>query len=97
MEDLEKNFDDEKSRLLKTLSAQQDKMASERQRQIEMAKIKRDERLLQKGNKLSTVSTIINNAKDNEKRREQGYLPLYTVVLLIFSINIHSFSGWTIP
>ncbi|KAL4226590.1 hypothetical protein ACF0H5_014574 [Mactra antiquata] len=74
LENLQKNFDDEKAHLMRTLSYQTDKLAQERQRQIELAKLKRDERKMKKGEKLNEIVMIINNAREDDKRLEQGIL-----------------------
>ncbi|XP_053377355.1 trichohyalin-like isoform X2 [Mercenaria mercenaria] len=72
LEDLQKNFDDEKAKLLKTLSHQKDKSSRERHRQIELAKLKRDERRMKKGEKLNEIVMIIHSSKEEERRREKG-------------------------
>ena len=72
LEDLQKNFDDEKAALLRTLARQTDKVAQERQRQIEIAKLKRDQRQLKKDEKLDVVAMMIQSAKQDDKRREEG-------------------------
>lgn len=58
--------------MLKTLSYQTDKMSQERQRQIELAKLKRDERRMKKGEKLNDIVMLIHNSKEEERRLEQG-------------------------
>ncbi|XP_060592636.1 LOW QUALITY PROTEIN: trichohyalin-like, partial [Ruditapes philippinarum] len=72
LEDLQRNFDDEKAQLLKTLSYQTDKASREKQRQIELAKLKRDERKMKKGEKLNEIVMIIHSSKEDERRREKG-------------------------
>ena len=72
LEDLQKNFDDEKAALMRTLARQTDKVAQERQRQIEIAKLKRDQRQLKKDEKLDVVAMMIQSAKQDDKKREEG-------------------------
>ena len=71
MEDLQKNFDDEKAQLLHNLSKQKDKNSKERQRQIELAKLKRDQRKMMKGEKISEVAMLLHEAQEQDKKREE--------------------------
>ncbi|XP_052249024.1 uncharacterized protein LOC127856876 isoform X2 [Dreissena polymorpha] len=71
LDDLQKNFDEEKRHLLLMLSNQKSKVDQERMRQIELAKLKRDELRLKRGDKLNDVIMIIQNLKESDKKREQ--------------------------
>ena len=71
MEDLQKNFDDEKAQLLHNLSKQKDNNSKERQRQIELAKLKRDQRKMMKGEKISEVAMLLHEAQEQDKKREE--------------------------
>lgn len=75
LEDLQKNFDDEKAQILRNLSKQKDKAAQERQRQIELAKLKRDQRKMEKGEKMSEVAMLIHESKEQDRKREQTLVP----------------------
>ena len=72
LEDLQKNFDEEKATLLRNLACQTDKVAQERQRQIEIAKLKHDQRQLKKDEKLDVVAMMIQSAKQDDQKREEG-------------------------
>lgn len=67
--------------LLRNLSKQKDKAMAERQRQIELAKLKRDQRRMQKGEKMSEVAMIIHESKEMDKKREQTYVHSPNMVL----------------
>jgi len=71
LEDLQKNFDDEKAQLLHNLSKQKDNNSKERQRQIELAKLKRDQRKMMKGEKISEVAMLLHEAQEQDKKREE--------------------------
>ncbi|WAR25161.1 hypothetical protein MAR_010865 [Mya arenaria] len=68
---LQSNFDAEKRQLLQSLSNQTNKVEQERQRQIALARLKRDERRARRGEKLNEVVMIIQQSKEGDKRREQ--------------------------
>ncbi|XP_052781835.1 trichohyalin-like [Mya arenaria] len=71
LENLQSNFDAEKRQLLQSLSNQTNKVEQERQRQIALARLKRDERRARRGEKLNEVVMIIQQSKEGDKRREQ--------------------------
>ncbi|KAL3852521.1 hypothetical protein ACJMK2_016149, partial [Sinanodonta woodiana] len=72
--ELQNCFDDEKAAIMGALKRQKDKIAEDRERQIAMAKLKRDKRRLQKEAKLQSVAMLISSAKEYEQRREEGLL-----------------------
>ena len=58
--------------LLRNLACQTDKVEQERHRQIEIAKLKRDQRQLKKDEKLDVVAMMIQSAKQDDWKREEG-------------------------
>jgi len=57
-------------RLLASLAHQKDAAAQERDRQLAIAHLKRDERRARRGKKLNEVALIIQGSQEDEKRRE---------------------------
>lgn len=56
--------------LLRNLAHQKDKASRERQRQIDLAKLKRDQRRMLKGEKMSEVAMLIHESREQDQRRE---------------------------
>ena len=90
LEDLQKDFDDEKAALLRSLARQTDKVEQERHRQIELAKLKRDQRRLKKDEKLDVVAMMIQSARQDDRKREEGLVWLSFVYTCI-GIEIFAF------
>ena len=65
--DLDHHFEDEKAALLATLHGTLDKLDQEKQRQLMLARMRREQRRLQREEKLDTAAVLMNMAKDQEK------------------------------
>ncbi len=64
------HFEDEKAALLAGLRDQDARLQSERERQLALAKLKRDQRKLQEEDSLDTAAMIFGMAQTNEETRQ---------------------------
>ena len=62
---------------MRSLARQTDKVEQERHRQIEIAKLKRDQRQLKKNEKLDVVAMMIQSAKQDDRKREEGLVVIF--------------------
>lgn len=72
LENLEYELEAEKERLLALLHNQRDSDAAEKLKQLEMAKLRRQQRLLKRDGQLNEVSAMIHLAQKNEENRLSG-------------------------
>ena len=73
LDNLEYELDSEKDRLLALLKSQQDGAIAERMKQLELAKLRREKRMLKKEGELDEASALIHLANKNEENRLAGY------------------------
>ena len=69
--ELDHHFEDEKAALLASLHGTLNKFEQERQRQLMLARMHREQRRLQREEKLDTAALLMNMAKDQEKTWEE--------------------------
>ncbi|XP_067933562.1 trichohyalin-like [Watersipora subatra] len=72
LDNLSYEYEDEKERLLALLHSQQDDAMAERLKQLEMAKLRRQKRILQKEGELDEASALIHLSQKNEENRLAG-------------------------
>ena len=80
LDNLEYELDSEKDRLLALLKSQQDGAIAERMKQLELAKLRREKRMLKKEGELDEASALIHLANKNEENRLAGYDYTYTSI-----------------
>ena len=73
LDNLEYELDSEKDRLLALLKSQQNGAIAERMKQLELAKLRREKRMLKKEGELDEASALIHLANKNEENRLAGY------------------------
>ncbi|XP_013408861.1 trichohyalin [Lingula anatina] len=71
---LQMSLEAEKQALLASLRNQDDRYAAEKQRQLELAKLRREKKRLQQEDKLDTATILISMAKQQEKDREKNFV-----------------------
>ncbi|CAH1784103.1 unnamed protein product [Owenia fusiformis] len=72
LEGLQHSFDDEKDALLAAMRGQDARLKDERQRQLELARLRRDKKQVQQEDDLFTAASIFNMAQQNEKTIESN-------------------------
>ncbi|KAJ8301441.1 hypothetical protein KUTeg_020428 [Tegillarca granosa] len=72
LENLQMMFDDEKAALLAQLKGQKDRAVSERERQIAIAKLRRDKKRLEKEEKLDSAALILSLAKEADSKQKEN-------------------------
>ncbi|CAC5415797.1 unnamed protein product [Mytilus coruscus] len=70
--DLDKRCEQEKEELMRRLREQKDRVSLERQRQLELMKLKHDEKKARREEKFNSAALVIGRAKDEQKRLEQN-------------------------
>ncbi|XP_071784125.1 uncharacterized protein [Asterias amurensis] len=70
LEDLNSHFEDEREALLAALRGQDASLNSERERQLALAKLRRDQRKLQMEDKFDTAALLFSMAQQQEKDRD---------------------------
>lgn len=71
LENLQNMFDDEKAALLAQLKGQKDRAVSERERQLAIAKLRRDKKRLEKEDKLDSAALILSMAKEADNKQKE--------------------------
>ena len=66
LKNLQQHFEDEKAQLLALLRSQQNSAAAEQQRQLEMARLKREQRRMEKEDKFDAAATLVITAAQQE-------------------------------
>jgi len=72
LDNLEYELEAEKDRLLALFNAQKDDATADRVKQLEMAKLRRQQRLLKREGELDEVSALMHLAMKNEQNRLAG-------------------------
>ncbi|XP_074646022.1 uncharacterized protein LOC141902273 [Tubulanus polymorphus] len=72
LENLQFHFEDEKAALLASLNAQTDKLAADRERQLAMAKLRRDQKRIQLEDRVESAAVLIAEYHNIEENREKG-------------------------
>nr|XP_006823325.1 PREDICTED: trichohyalin-like [Saccoglossus kowalevskii] len=70
--ELNNHFEDEKDALMAALRAQDKRLMSERERQLALAKLRRDQLKLKKEDSFETAAVLYGIAQDNEAKRQTG-------------------------
>ncbi len=70
LQELDHHFEDEKAALLASLRGQDDRYQSERQRQLELARLKREQKRLQQEDKFDSVAILLSMAEQQDKQLE---------------------------
>ncbi|XP_041457735.1 trichohyalin-like isoform X3 [Lytechinus variegatus] len=73
LEGLNNHFEDEKNALLAALRKQDDSFQGEKERQLALAKLRRDQRKLQDEEKFEAAAALFGLAQQHEKARETNY------------------------
>ncbi|XP_071495122.1 uncharacterized protein [Diadema antillarum] len=73
LEDLNNHFEDEKNALLAGLKDHNESMMAEKERQLALAKLRRDQRKLQDEEKFEAAAALFGLAQQHEKAREANY------------------------
>ncbi|XP_078676996.1 uncharacterized protein LOC144913832 [Branchiostoma floridae x Branchiostoma belcheri] len=68
--ELQNNFDAEKEALLASLRGQDERLASERKRQLELARLRREQKRLNQEDKFDSAAIVFSIARRNEAARE---------------------------
>ncbi|XP_060082221.1 trichohyalin-like [Ylistrum balloti] len=72
LENLQTMFDDEKDALMRSLQNQNDRIAQERERQLAVAKLRRDKNRMKQEEKLDSVALIFSMAHEAEEKQKQN-------------------------
>ncbi|OWF34681.1 hypothetical protein KP79_PYT11450 [Mizuhopecten yessoensis] len=72
LENLQTMFEDEKDALMRSLRNQQDRIAQERERQLAVAKLRRDKNRMKQEEKLDSVALIFSMAHEAEEKQRQN-------------------------
>ncbi|XP_069101140.1 trichohyalin-like isoform X2 [Argopecten irradians] len=72
LENLQTMFDDEKEALMRSLQNQKDRIAQERERQLAVAKLRRDKNRMKQEEKLDSVALIFSMAHEAEEKQRQN-------------------------
>ncbi|XP_033746567.1 trichohyalin-like isoform X2 [Pecten maximus] len=72
LENLQTMFDDEKDALMRSLQNQKDRIAQERERQLAVAKLRRDKNRMKQEEKLDSVALIFSMAHEAEEKQKQN-------------------------
>lgn len=73
LDNLDYELEAEKDRLLGMLHSQRNEAKAEKMKQLEMAKLRRQKKLLKKEGELDEASALIHLAMKNEENRLAGY------------------------
>lgn len=72
LENLENDYEADKRRLMALINSQKDEASAERLKQLEMARLRRQKKLLQQQGQLDEASALISMAMKNEENRMAG-------------------------
>ncbi|KAJ8047726.1 hypothetical protein HOLleu_06793 [Holothuria leucospilota] len=72
LEELSNHFEEEKAALLASLRSQDERYMSERERQFALAKLRREQRMLQEEGKFSAAAALFGLSQEQEKAREMS-------------------------
>jgi len=73
LNDLQSQFEEEKEALLRALRVQDERFSSEKKRQLELAKLRREQRRLKQEDNFDTAAILLGLAKQERAAREANY------------------------
>ena len=88
LQDLNSHFEDEREALLAALRGQDASLNDERERQLALAKLRRDQRKLQMEDKFDTAALIFSMAQQQETNREAKWV-LFITMYRRFGLQQH--------
>ena len=74
LESLDLHYEDEKEALLAALHDQDQRFQSERHRQLELARLRRDAKVMQQEEKFDSVAILLSMAEKHERTLEAKYV-----------------------